>query len=96
MLNGTNIEFSNNSQHGISFKLASVYGIAEAETITAFNNRKEYNITTSVKEIDGVKGGSIYGEDSNPYISLQPSVDKIMNDTGWKPKIIFEQSVMKY
>ena len=31
------------------------------------NKRKEFKITTDVKEIDNIKGGSISGEDEKSY-----------------------------
>lgn len=37
-----------------------------------------------------------YGDDPNPYISLQPSIDKIKKDTGWSPIKSFEESVQDY
>lgn len=37
-----------------------------------------------------------YGKDPNPFISLQPSIRKIINDTGWEPERSFDNSVKDY
>lgn len=37
-----------------------------------------------------------YGDDPNPYIVLRPSVEKLKYDTGWAPKISFEDSIKAY
>ena len=37
-----------------------------------------------------------YGDDPSPYISLQPSVRKIHQDTGWVAKRSFEDSIRSY
>ena len=54
--------------------IAKIYpdaNIPEVQELTVENNRKEYQITTDVKEINGVKGGSITGEDENPYETVK-------------------------
>ena len=38
----------------------------------------------------------IYGEDPNPFVSLQPSISKISMDTGWTPKYSFLESIEEY
>ena len=38
-------------------------------------------------------GEIIYGEDSSPFISLQPSVEKIRSETGWSAFRSLEDSV---
>lgn len=35
----------------------------------------------------------IYGEDPQPFVSLQPSVKKISQDTGWHPQISFADGI---
>ena len=52
---------------GLILKLQPNTGVPEIQELTVENSRKEFKITTDVKEIDGVKGGSISGEDKNPY-----------------------------
>lgn len=37
-----------------------------------------------------------YGDDPSPFISLQPSVEKIFNDTGWRAKRSFADSIKDY
>ncbi|MBE6015720.1 MAG: NAD-dependent epimerase/dehydratase [Lachnospiraceae bacterium] len=37
------------------------------------------------------QGKIIYGKDAEPFVSLQPSVKKIVTDTGWIPKYAFEE-----
>lgn len=39
------------------------------------------------------KGRIIYGEDPDPYVSLQPSVEKLKRDTGWSPRKEFSDSL---
>ena len=57
-------------------------GANEQEEITFENQRKEYKITTDVKEIDGIKGGSISGEDKASYEKVK------YGDTSTKPIIM--------
>ncbi len=38
----------------------------------------------------------LYGDDPVPFISLQPSIEKIHSHTGWKPKRAFLDSVRDY
>ena len=45
-----------------------------------------------IKSFD-YKGKINYGEDPNPYVSLQPSVEKIKKDTGWTPQVSFDKGV---
>ena len=42
-------------------------GVPEVQELVVENSRKEFNITTDVNEIDGIKGGSISGEDMTSY-----------------------------
>ncbi|HAG68658.1 MAG TPA: NAD(P)-dependent oxidoreductase [Lachnospiraceae bacterium] len=43
------------------------------------------------------KGGEIiYGEAPRPFVSLKPSVEKLKRDTGWEPRISFEESLDRY
>ena len=43
----------------------------ETEELTVENNRKVFKITTAVEENDGVKGGSITGEDEKVYEKIK-------------------------
>lgn len=40
-------------------------------------------------------GNIIYGDDPEPFVSLQPSVKKLTQDTGWEPKVSFDKGVRK-
>ena len=44
----------------------------------------------------GKCGNVEYGDDVSPFISLQPSVEKIQKCTGWKPIRVLEDSVREY
>ena len=48
-------------------KIVNIVGVPEVQELTVENSRKVFNITTDVNEIDGIKGGSVSGEDKNPY-----------------------------
>ena len=37
-----------------------------------------------------------YGEDPDPFVTLSPSIEKLRMDTGWEPKVPFEESLKKY
>ena len=52
---------------GIVLKITDQRSVPEAEELEIRNNRKDFKITTDVKEIDNIKGGSISGENKNPY-----------------------------
>ena len=52
---------------GMILEVVNQVGVPEVQELTVENSRKEFKITTDVKEIDGVKGGSISGEGMNPY-----------------------------
>ena len=60
LINGGNYD-------GIILRIANQVGAPEVQELTVENTRKVFNITTDVNEIDGIKGGSILGEDKNPY-----------------------------
>ena len=48
-------------------KVYAERGVPEQQEVLVENTRKEFKITTDVKEIDGIKGGNISGEDERPY-----------------------------
>ena len=48
-------------------EIVNQVGVPEVQELSISNSRKEFKITTDVEEIDGIKGGSISGEDKNPY-----------------------------
>ena len=62
----------NNGQNdGFLIKVYQNNSIPEVQELTVENNRKEYQITTDVNEINGVKGGNISGENENPYETIK-------------------------
>lgn len=52
---------------GEMYKYAMEVGVPEVQELIIENSRKEFEITTDIIEIDGVKGGTISGEDLLPY-----------------------------
>ena len=52
-------------------KLQPNAGVPEIQELTVENPRKEFKITTDVQEIENVKGGTISGEDANPYETVK-------------------------
>ena len=56
---------------GMLLKIIAQAGVPEVEELIVENSKKEFKITTDVNEIDGVKGGSISGENKNPYESVK-------------------------
>ena len=72
--NSSSIDFGNNltlDNKGFSdamiLKIYAEMGVPEQQEVVVENNRKEYKITTDIKEIDNIKGGTISGEDAKPY-----------------------------
>ena len=62
---------NNGNSDGMILKIVNIAGVTEVQELTVENERKEFKITTDVNEIDGVKGGSISGEDLNPYETVK-------------------------
>ena len=64
-----------------------IYNVANGD----YRPLKEYVVTAR----DYFKSESkiTYGEDPDPFVSLQPSVEKIRNDTGWEPEVSFEKGL---
>ena len=58
------------SSDGMVLKITDQMGVPEIQELEVENKRKEFKITTDVNEIDGIKGGSISGEDKKPYESV--------------------------
>ncbi len=62
------VTLSNQGQRdGMILKLKAEMGVPEVQEVTIENTRKEFKITTDVKEIDNTKGGTISGEDKPSY-----------------------------
>ena len=62
---------NNGSWDGMILEIYPSAGVPEVQELTVENNRKKFEITTDVKEIDGVKGGNISGEDLKPYETVK-------------------------
>ena len=67
-----------------------IYNIANGN----YRPLKEY--TESLRRFVSPETNIIYGEDPNPFISLQPSVTKLKEDTGWQPNRTFFDSINDY
>ena len=72
------------AQHGRS---GEIYNVAHGE----YNNLKYF--VNIVEEELNCCNKVIYGEDANPFVSLQPDVSKIKRDTGWLPEIDFRKGI---
>ena len=58
-------------------EIVTAPGIPETSEIAVENELKQFQITTDVEEVDGVKGGSISGEDLAPYETVQYGKDSV-------------------
>ena len=70
-----------NSSDGMIIEIQNQTGVPEIQELTVENRKKEFKITTEVKEIDGVKGGNISGEEMQPYETVkygESSIKKIV------------------
>ena len=59
------------SSDGLILKVQPNKGVPEVQELVVENKIKEFKITTDVKEIDNVKGGTISGEDKAPYETVK-------------------------
>ena len=65
---GNEISLANSDSYdGMILKITDQMGVPEIQELEVENKRKEFKITTDIKEIDGIKGGSISGEDEKSY-----------------------------
>ena len=62
---------SESNGKGIIISMTEQVGVPEIQELTVENTRKKFKITTDIKEIDGVKGGNISGEDLKPYETVE-------------------------
>lgn len=67
-----------------------IYNVANGN----FRPLKEY--TEELKSLLSSDAEIVYGDDPNPFISLQPSIKKISNDTSWFPIYNFKDSINEY
>ena len=56
---------------GKILKINAEIGVPEVQELVVENQIKEFEITTDVIEIDDIKGGSISGEDEEPYETVK-------------------------
>ena len=75
------------AEHG---KSGEIYNIANGD----YRELREY--VEEIKRITGSSSKIIYGDDPSPFVSLQPSVEKIYIDTGWKAKRSLADSIADY
>ena len=80
---------SNGSTDGIVGRVLIREGVDETSEIVVENTIKKLKITTDVEEIDGVKGGTISGEDVMPYEEVEYGDNskkeiKMTPNTGYK------------
>ena len=71
-------------------KNEEIYNIANGN----YRPLKEY--TEQLKSIVSTEASIIYGDDPKPFISLQPSIEKIQYDTSWFPMHSFNESIEEY
>ena len=62
---------NNGSWDGMILEIYPSAGVPEVQELTVENTRRQFKITTDVKEVDGIKGGNISGEDDNPYETVK-------------------------
>ncbi len=72
-------------------KPGEIYNIANGN----FKPLKEF-VLEACHEVGADESLISFGEKAQPFVSLRPSVEKIMKDTGWKPETSFVESIMKY
>lgn len=68
-------------------KSGEIYNVANGE----YKALKDF--VEIIKELIDSRGNIIYGDDPDPFVSLQPDVSKIKRDTGWEPKVRFEDGI---
>lgn len=68
-------------------KDGEIYNIANG----SYRSLKDY--VEQTKKILRSESVMTFGEDPEPFVSLQPSIEKIQNDTGWKPGIAFSEGI---
>ena len=62
---------TDDSYNGMIIKLTSFDGLNDVEELKVENERKEFKIRTSVKNVLGTKGGSISGENEKVYETIK-------------------------
>ena len=67
-----------------------VYNIANGD----YKELKQF--VEFIRTITESKSEVVYGARANPFVSLQPSVAKITEHTGWQPEIGFEDGIRNF
>ena len=70
-LDGNIVENGKFENNGMIIKMNSKIGMSEVQELEVENTRKEFKITTEVKKIDNVKGGTISGEYLDVYETVK-------------------------
>lgn len=68
-------------------KNGEIYNIADGRY------RKLKDFVEEAVKIHGLTDVVSYGSAPVPFVSLQPAVDKLKNDTGWEPQVAFADGV---
>jgi len=76
--------------------LAERGGNGEIYNVANGDYRPLIEYTEMLKKMIAPEVNISYGKDPEPFVSLQPSIEKIKEDTGWTPKKSFEDSVKDY
>ena len=70
-VNDKQVLTNNGGYDAFTISLAEEMGVPERQELEVKNERKQYNITTDIKKIDGIKGGSISGEEVKVYENVK-------------------------
>ena len=73
-----------------SGKGGEIYNIANG----SYKPLKEF--AEEAKCVLNSESNIIYGRDPEPFVSLQPSIEKIYKDTGWQPGISFADGIRNW
>lgn len=68
-------------------KDGQIYNIADG------GYRPLKSFITELEDLYGVYDLIRYGRDPDPFVSLQPSIEKLKSDTGWKPSVRFDEGI---
>jgi len=89
-----NWDFLNGSDAGKALAAMAEHGRdGEIYNIAYGGYRPLRDFVEETARICGYKGRLTYGKDPEPFVSLQPSVDKLKRDTGWAPEVSFETGI---
>ena len=83
-MNGTTYE-----DESMILKISDQVSVPEMQELMVENVRKEFNITTEVQKVDGVKGGTISGENNECYEKVKYG-DSTIKDIIMKPDENYE------